>query len=70
MKGANPLHLEVSTQTLACQSALEPIHAATHMPSVGPTAIAMCAQVATIGVSEHAYEKDDADNPCVREERC
>ncbi|OQD71183.1 hypothetical protein PENPOL_c001G00221 [Penicillium polonicum] len=56
--------------TLACQSALEPIHAATHMPSVGPTAIAMCAQVATIGVSEHAYEKDDADNPCVREERC
>lgn len=70
MKRANPLHLKVSTQTLACQSALAPIHAATHMPSIGLTAIAMCAQVATIGVSEHAYEKDDADNPCFGEERC
>lgn len=40
------------------------------MPSVGPTAIARCAQVVTIGVSEHAQEKDDADNTCAGVEQC
>ncbi|OQE94791.1 hypothetical protein PENNAL_c0003G07064 [Penicillium nalgiovense] len=36
----------------AHSSVLVPIHAATHMPSVGATAIATCALEAIIGVSE------------------
>lgn len=52
---ANSLHLPQSDRdrhTLTCLSVLVPIHAATHMPAVGPTAIATCALEAIVSVSE------------------